>query len=154
MKKKASYLLKTLPILLLLSAFIQGEKGVSFTIIDSGFERLLNPEYIVYWTTAQVVSTESSLRSLRPAVAVDVTDNVHIVWHDLTNLVNKFAKQKNIIDKGLRDILSDDKTIKIPVEQLPDHLKMMDSIKDLKKQSNVVVVVDNIDKKIWEFRIN
>jgi tetratricopeptide (TPR) repeat protein len=74
--------------------------------------------------------------------------------YDLTNLVNKFAKQKNIIDKGLRDILSDDKTIKIPVEQLPDHLKMMDSIKDLKKQSNVVVVVDNIDKKIWEFRIN
>jgi len=85
LNKKASYLLKILPILLLLSAFIHGEQGVSFTIIDSGFESPLNPEYIVFWTTAQIVSTESSLRSLRPAVAVDSNDNVHIVWHDLTN---------------------------------------------------------------------
>jgi len=73
--------------------------------------------------------------------------------YDLTNLVKKFAKQKNIIDKGLREILADDKTIRIPVEKLPDHLKMMDSIKDLKKQSNVVVAIDSVDKKIWEFRI-
>ncbi|MEE9410657.1 MAG: hypothetical protein V3V41_06995, partial [Candidatus Heimdallarchaeota archaeon] len=37
------------------------------------------------WTTTEVVSTESSQRSLRPSIAVDSKDNVHIVWHDLTN---------------------------------------------------------------------
>lgn len=82
--KKVTNSLWILSIILLLSAFIQGEQGVSFTNFDSGFESPLNPEYIVYWTLPEVVSTESSLRSLRPAIAVDFYDNVHIVWHDLT----------------------------------------------------------------------
>ena len=40
------------------------------------------------WSTAQVVSTDSDQRSLRPAVAVDNLDNIHIVWEDLTNFAS------------------------------------------------------------------
>ncbi len=38
------------------------------------------------WTTAQVLSNESNLRSLRPRVAIDHLDNVHYVWQDMTDL--------------------------------------------------------------------
>jgi len=38
------------------------------------------------WTTAQVLSNESNLRSLRPGVAIDHLDNVHFVWQDMTDL--------------------------------------------------------------------
>ncbi len=37
------------------------------------------------WATAQVLSNESNLRSLRPRVAIDHLDNVHFVWQDSTN---------------------------------------------------------------------
>ncbi len=36
------------------------------------------------WSTAEVVSTVSSARSLRPDIAIDTNDNVHVVWEDLT----------------------------------------------------------------------
>lgn len=32
-----------------------------------------------------LVSTESTARSIRPAIVVDTNDNIHIVWDDLTN---------------------------------------------------------------------
>ncbi len=38
------------------------------------------------WATAQVLSNESNLRSLRPRVAIDHLDNVHFVWQDMTDL--------------------------------------------------------------------
>jgi hypothetical protein len=84
MNRKVSGLLKLLPILLLLSVFVHSKNDVSFAFLNSNFDNYLSPEYIVYWTLPEVVSTESSLRSLRPAIAVDSNDNVHIVWHDLT----------------------------------------------------------------------
>ncbi|MHA1126813.1 MAG: hypothetical protein ACTSO7_07595 [Candidatus Heimdallarchaeota archaeon] len=38
------------------------------------------------WSTAQVVSSTSDLRSLRPSISVDSNDNVHVVWMDQTDL--------------------------------------------------------------------
>ena len=37
------------------------------------------------WTTAEVVSTESTNGSACPTIAVDGSGNVHIAWHDATN---------------------------------------------------------------------
>ncbi len=37
------------------------------------------------WTTSEVVSTESTLDSRHPSIAVDSTSNAHITWDDTTN---------------------------------------------------------------------
>ncbi len=38
-----------------------------------------------YWTTTEVVSTESTDPSMNPTITVDGNGNVHVAWHDLTN---------------------------------------------------------------------
>ncbi len=38
-----------------------------------------------YWTTTEVVSTESTDPSRNPTITVDGTGNVHVAWFDLTN---------------------------------------------------------------------
>ncbi len=37
------------------------------------------------WTTTEVVSTESTVNSVNPSLAVDAAGNVHIAWEDLTD---------------------------------------------------------------------
>jgi len=43
-------------------------------------------ESTFFWTTAILISNESTLRSLRPGIAVDTADNLHIIWQDMTDL--------------------------------------------------------------------
>ena len=40
------------------------------------------------WSTATVVSTESTANSVRPEIAIDLVGNAHIVWTDWTNYAN------------------------------------------------------------------
>lgn len=70
---------------------------------------------------------------------------------DLKNLAKKFAQQKNIIDKELKYMLSDDRTIKVPVKIITNQIRILDTIKDFKETSNVTVIVDSIDKALWGF---
>ena len=57
----------------------------------------LNNSKLVYgWSTAQVVSIESDLRSLRPSIAIDKNDNVHFVWLDQTDLEGNERKMAPI----------------------------------------------------------
>ena len=39
----------------------------------------------ILWTTSQVVSSESTQTSLRPDIAIDGSNNIHIVWEDSTS---------------------------------------------------------------------
>ncbi|MFX1477574.1 MAG: OmpL47-type beta-barrel domain-containing protein [Promethearchaeota archaeon] len=39
-----------------------------------------------YWTTTEVISTESTLSSQYPEIAIDGNGNVHVVWEDYTDL--------------------------------------------------------------------
>nr|MDO8117871.1 PKD domain-containing protein [Candidatus Sigynarchaeota archaeon] len=54
------------------------------------------------WSTTEVVSTESTLESYQPSIAVDINGNLHITWQDQTNYigcgtdVDVFYKMKNI----------------------------------------------------------
>jgi len=38
------------------------------------------------WTPTNVISTESTTQSYEPSLAVDNQGNVHVAWHDITNL--------------------------------------------------------------------
>jgi len=78
--------------------------------------------------------------------------------YELTNLVNKFALQKNFIDRELQEIQRKYKSKKIPVEKLPVHRQLMDSIKSMRQQttterSKIVVVYDHQAKPVFEFTI-
>ncbi len=53
--------------------------------IYNSFDRELYEGTFV-WSTAQVISNESSLMSIRPVITTDPFDNVHIVWQDMTDL--------------------------------------------------------------------
>jgi len=37
------------------------------------------------WSSTEVISTESTLNSVRPSIAVDSADNIHVTWDDTTD---------------------------------------------------------------------
>ncbi|MHA1185931.1 MAG: hypothetical protein ACTSSK_03515, partial [Candidatus Heimdallarchaeota archaeon] len=46
----------------------------------------INEKSSYIWSTAQVVSSNSEFRSLRPFITVDANNNIHFVWMDQTDL--------------------------------------------------------------------
>ena len=47
------------------------------------------------WTPTEVVSTESTISSMYPTIAVDCAGNVHVAWHDYTNYI--FYKRWDVV---------------------------------------------------------
>ncbi|MHA1738327.1 MAG: hypothetical protein ACTSWD_07045 [Candidatus Heimdallarchaeota archaeon] len=80
---------KRIVFVLLLQVLIIG--SISFATSESTipnfsykyFKNGIEPRYV--WSTAQVLSNESSGRSLRPTITADSNDNIHIVWMDQTD---------------------------------------------------------------------
>ena len=56
------------------------------------------------WTTTEVVSTESTLNSISPSLAVDPSDDIHIAWYDSTDILSS-GSDADIFYKRL-DVLS------------------------------------------------
>ncbi len=51
------------------------------------------------WSTTSVVSTESTLDSSQPSIAVDLLGNIHVVWNDFTDYGGAGAGENDIFYK-------------------------------------------------------